>query len=126
MLYTIASDCFLLSFPRIFQPTTGHSIKPTMSVILMTVGVGFLSIIMLVRRLFATRDVVGGLHAEITLPHVESVELYHNETSSNSQKVRTCLHEAGVEFKVRRIGLHVLCNAISMLILWQSEIGQCT
>ena len=53
------------------------------------------------RLLFGVKEVTGGLHSEITLPHQKSVELYHNATSSCSQKVRSCLHEAGVEFEVK-------------------------
>jgi len=57
------------------------------------------------RRLFGVRDVAGGIHPEITLPHRKSVELFHNATSSCSQKVRTCLYEAGVDFESHLVSL---------------------
>ena len=72
--------------------------------IALTLGIVVVTAILFVRRLLATKEVVAGFHPEINLPYEESVELYHNSTSSCSQKVRTCLHEAGVKFKVDRIG----------------------
>lgn len=57
------------------------------------------------RKLFRTEEVAGGFHQEILLPHSKSVELYHNPTSSASQKVRTCLHEAGINFLSHEISL---------------------
>lgn len=89
-----------------------------MSATLVTVGVALLTIVIFVRRLFATKEVVGGLHSEISLPHVKPVELYHNATSSCSQKVRTCLHEAGVEFEVD----HWFCVWVELVILSRQRL----
>ena len=33
----------------------------------------------------------GGIHRNIKLPYTDSIELYHNISSSCSQKVRLCL-----------------------------------
>lgn len=52
-----------------------------------------------------TRTVLGGLNPEIQLPHEHPVELYHNNMSAASQKVRTCLAEAGIEYKAHHLNL---------------------
>jgi len=70
-----------------------------------SVAVVLLTTFWYLRRLFGVKEVTGGLHKEITLPYQESVELYHNATSSCSQKVRSCLYEAGVEFKSHALAL---------------------
>lgn len=40
----------------------------------------------------------GGLHPEITLPHDQEWELYHNSFSLCSKKVRVCLAELGLAY----------------------------
>ena len=39
-----------------------------------------------------THPMAGGLHAEITLPHTAEFELYHNDFSLCSKKIRPSLH----------------------------------
>ncbi|MFM8409893.1 MAG: hypothetical protein ACKOCT_06410, partial [Alphaproteobacteria bacterium] len=40
-----------------------------------------------------THSISGGLHPEITLPHEQEWELWHNEFSLCSKKMRVCLAE---------------------------------
>ena len=47
----------------------------------------------------------GGLHSEITLPHDEEWELYHNSFSLCSKKVRVCLAELGLAYRSHPIHL---------------------
>lgn len=44
-----------------------------------------------------TRPMEGGLHEDITLPHEEEWELYHNSFSLCSKKLRVCLSELELE-----------------------------
>lgn len=45
------------------------------------------------RRRRTTHRMSGGLHADVTLPHVAEWELYHNSISLCSRKLRLCLDE---------------------------------
>jgi glutathione S-transferase len=47
----------------------------------------------------------GGLHPEITLPHTDEWELYHNSFSLCSKKVRVCLAELGLAYRSHPIDL---------------------
>ena len=47
----------------------------------------------------------GGLHEDITLPHEQDWELYHNAFSLCSKKTRVCLNELGIEYKSHHIDL---------------------
>lgn len=47
----------------------------------------------------------GGLHPEITLPHTDEWELYHNSFSLCSKKVRVCLAELGLAYRSHPIHL---------------------
>ena len=47
----------------------------------------------------------GGLHPEITLPHEQEWELYHNSFSLCSKKVRVCLAELGLPYRSHPIHL---------------------
>jgi glutathione S-transferase len=47
----------------------------------------------------------GGLHPEITLPHAEEWELYHNSFSLCSKKLRVCLAELGLSYRSHHIQL---------------------
>lgn len=47
----------------------------------------------------------GGLHAEITLPHEEEWELWHNSFSLCSRKLRICLSELGLAWRSHEINL---------------------
>lgn len=47
----------------------------------------------------------GGLHPEITLPHDDEWELYHNSFSLCSKKVRVCLAELGLAYRSHPIHL---------------------
>ncbi len=46
-----------------------------------------------------------GLHAEITLPHDQPFELYHNALSLCSMKTRVCLAELGIAYRSHPIDL---------------------
>lgn len=48
---------------------------------------------------------VGGLHPEITLPHSDEWELYHNSFSLCSKKVRVCLAELDLAYRSHPIHL---------------------
>ncbi len=52
-----------------------------------------------------TRAMSGGLHADITLPHEQAWELYHNDFSLCSKKSRVCLAELGIPYKSHHIEL---------------------
>lgn len=47
----------------------------------------------------------GGIHEDITLPHTQEWELYHNDFSLCSKKTRTCLAELGIDYKAHPIDL---------------------
>ena len=47
----------------------------------------------------------GGLHPEISLPHVDEWELYHNSFSLCSKKLRVCLAELGLPYRGHHIHL---------------------
>ena len=100
---------YLLDFLHFFFTETKMLVYISVAVVLLTT-------FWYLRRLFGVKEVTGGLHKEITLPYQESVELYHNATSSCSQKVRSCLYEAGVEFKVRSYSLNALESIFTILL----------
>ena len=52
-----------------------------------------------------TRAMSGGLHADISLPHEQERELYHNDFSLCSKKIRVCLAELGIPYKAHHIDL---------------------
>lgn len=47
----------------------------------------------------------GGLHSEITLPHTQEWEVYHNSFSLCSKKVRVCMAELGLPYESHHIHL---------------------
>ncbi len=47
----------------------------------------------------------GGIHPEITLPHTEAWELYHNGFSLCSKKLRVCMAELGLPYRSHHIHL---------------------
>jgi glutathione S-transferase len=53
----------------------------------------------------AARAPSGGLHPEISLPHRDEWELYHNGFSLCSKKVRVCLAELGLPYRSHPIEL---------------------
>jgi len=50
------------------------------------------------RGLRRTHPMRGGLHADITLPHSAEFELYHNDFSLCSKKIRMCLAELEIPY----------------------------
>ena len=52
-----------------------------------------------------TRAMAGGLHTDISLPHDQEFELYHNALSLCSTKVRVCLAELGIDYASHHIDL---------------------
>ena len=57
------------------------------------------------RRQRKTRPMPGGIHEDLTLPHDEEWELYHNAFSLCSKKTRVCLAELGIPYKSHHIDL---------------------
>ena len=55
------------------------------------------------RSLRRTHPVSGGLHPERSVPHTAAFELYHNDFSLCSKKIRMCLSELGISY----VGHHV-------------------
>jgi glutathione S-transferase len=47
----------------------------------------------------------GGIHPEITLPHTDEWELYHNSFSLCSKKLRVCMAELGIPYRSHHIHL---------------------
>ncbi len=47
----------------------------------------------------------GGIHPEITLPHEQEWELYHNSFSLCSKKLRVCMSELGLPYRSHRVNL---------------------
>lgn len=47
----------------------------------------------------------GGLHPEILLPHEQEWELYHNDFSLCSKKIRFCLAELGIPYRAHHVDL---------------------
>ena len=45
------------------------------------------------------KPVKPGFNKSILLPHIEELEFHHNTKSSNSQKVRACLNETGLNYR---------------------------
>ncbi|TFH23327.1 MAG: glutathione S-transferase family protein [Myxococcales bacterium] len=52
-----------------------------------------------------TQAMTGGLRADITLPHEQEFELYHNAFSLCSKKVRVCLAELDIAYVGRHVDL---------------------
>jgi glutathione S-transferase len=50
------------------------------------------------RRLRRTHPMSGGLHPERSVPHAAEFELYHNDFSLCSKKIRMCLAELGIPY----------------------------
>jgi glutathione S-transferase len=57
------------------------------------------------KSLRRTHSMEGGLHAEISLPHREPFELWHNAFSLCSKKVRLCLAELGIAHASHHVDL---------------------
>lgn len=57
------------------------------------------------RRLRRTHAMAGGLHADRTVPHDAEFELYHNDFSLCSKKIRMCLAELGISYASHHIDL---------------------
>ena len=52
-----------------------------------------------------TRDMPAGIHEDISLPFTQEYELYHNNLSLCSKKVRACLAELDIDYKSHPIEL---------------------
>jgi glutathione S-transferase len=57
------------------------------------------------RGLRRTHAMAGGLHADRTVPHRAAFELYHNDFSLCSKKVRMCLAELGLPYAAHHVDL---------------------
>jgi glutathione S-transferase len=47
----------------------------------------------------------GGIHPEISLPHTDEWEVYHNSFSLCSKKLRVCMAELGLPYRSHHIDL---------------------
>ena len=73
---------------------------------LITIALGALGLWLVVERLRrTTHAMAGGLHEDISLPHEQAWELYHNDFSLCSKKTRVCLAELGIDYRSHRIDL---------------------
>ncbi|MCY3795051.1 MAG: glutathione S-transferase family protein [Gammaproteobacteria bacterium] len=73
---------------------------------LATIALGMLGLMLLVERFRrTTHAMAGGLHEDISLPHEQAWELYHNDFSLCSKKTRVCLAELGIDYRSHRIDL---------------------
>ena len=73
---------------------------------LLTIGLGLFSLWLVVERFRrVTHAMAGGLHEDISLPHEQTWELYHNDFSLCSKKTRVCLAELGIDYRSHRIDL---------------------
>lgn len=52
-----------------------------------------------------TRPMAGGIHLDVTIPHIREWELYHNGFSLCSKKLRVCLRELGIDYTSHPIDL---------------------
>jgi len=57
------------------------------------------------KRQRVTHPMKGGLHPNIALPYTDEFELYHNDLSLCSKKVRVCLSELELSYKAHHIDL---------------------
>lgn len=57
------------------------------------------------QRLRKTHAMSGGLQKDISLPYESEFELYHNDFSLCSKKIRMCLAELEIPYKARHIDL---------------------
>ena len=57
------------------------------------------------RGLRRTHAMAGGLHADRTVPHRAEFELYHNDFSLCSKKIRMCLAELGIPYDAHHVDL---------------------
>lgn len=76
-----------------------------MKVLLFVVLVGAVAWWLFERRRRRTSPMAGGLHEDITLPHVQEWELYHNSFSLCSKKLRVCLRELGIDYASHPVDL---------------------
>ena len=73
---------------------------------LLTIGGGLYCLWLVVERFRRlTHAVAGGLYEDISLPHEQVWELYHNDFSLCSKKTRVCLAELGIDYRSHRIDL---------------------
>ena len=73
---------------------------------LVAIALGALGLWLVVERLRrTTHAMAGGLHEDISLPHEQAWELYHNDFSLCSKKTRVCLAELGIDYRSHRIDL---------------------
>jgi len=56
-------------------------------------------------RVVSAKPPAGGIHPEITLPHQQEWELYHNSFSLCSKKVRVCMAELALPYESHHIHL---------------------
>ncbi len=57
------------------------------------------------RRRRVTHPMAGGIHRQTEIPHQQEFELYHNDFSLCSKKVRVCLAELGIPFRAHHVEL---------------------
>lgn len=78
---------------------------PLIVSMLMVLTVGFFAAYLYEARLRKTQGMRGGIHTEISLPYESEFELYHNDFSLCSKKIRMCLAELQIPYKTHHIDL---------------------
>ena len=73
--------------------------------ILIVAGALFIGWYLFERQQRKTSAMSGGLKEDVTLPHDQTWELYHNNFSLCSKKTRVCLSELGISYKSHHIDL---------------------
>lgn len=72
---------------------------------LIALATGLFAAYIFERRRRKTQAMRGGLHTEISLPHDSEFELYHNDFSLCSKKIRMCLAELQIPYTAHHIDL---------------------
>ncbi|MGO9942869.1 MAG: glutathione S-transferase family protein [Rhodoblastus sp.] len=73
--------------------------------LVIAMAVGFSAWCARERSLRRTHPMTGGAHTEIQLPHTAEFELYHNDFSLCSKKIRMCLAELGAPYLAHHVDL---------------------
>lgn len=76
-----------------------------MRALLALLALGALGWLLFERRHRRTRPMPGGLQADVTLPHAQEWELYHNAFSLCSKKLRVCLAELALPYASHPVDL---------------------
>jgi glutathione S-transferase len=76
-----------------------------LKILLLTLLAGGVGWFLYERSRRRTAPMAGGIHEDVTLPHEQEWELYHNSFSLCSKKLRVCLAELGLDYRSHPIDL---------------------